>query len=160
MGKSKGCWSSCHTAKIEVNRDYDARYVENKSHENKIKQTQQFALVIYSFVAIIPTFVAPKCQTPAFSCRIGLTVAETSESLPLDGAPVQWRSSDTRTEAPKMTHLQTSSNCIMSWDKTWLKTVNWMNKLESTIDDGVALQASKPNFQLLEHSVERRIHFH
>jgi hypothetical protein len=51
----------------------------------------------------------------------------------------------------------------MSWDKTWLKTVNWMNmmnKLESTIDDGAALQASKPNFQLLEHSVERLTHFH
>ena len=135
MGKSKGCWNSCHTAKIKVNRDYDARYVEGKSHENKIKQKQQFALVIYSFIAIIPTFVAPKCQTHHFlaeSGSLGLTVAETSESLPLDGAPVQWRSSDTRTEVPKMLHLQTASNCIMSWDKTWLKTVNWMNQLEST----------------------------
>ena len=72
---------------------------EKKLKHNKINAA--VTLVMYLFVAIIiPTFVPPNCQTHHFlakSASLGLTVAETSESLPLDGVPVQRRSSDSQT---------------------------------------------------------------
>ena len=102
-------------------------------------------------MAIIPTFVVPNCQTHHFlaeSESLGLTVAETSESLPLDGVPVQWRSSDTQTpEATalqKMTQLQT---VLSSHGTNMVQTC-------TRIGTGAALQASKPNVKILEHSVE------